>query len=379
MPVPPNRPPAAAQPPAAHLPTAHLPTAHLPTAHLPTADAAAARTLAACTIGATPDWGPDAARELVETLLDTDRPFPCTFAVAAAKKQSLRFGFVESPHDESTWAPLAGILDDYLATYKQLGKDTSLVVLFRPDERPGTLDHYFRQFWSVLQFLHDGDPQPWPASTPLDPEELWWEFSFGGTEIFVVCNTPAHVTRHSRHNRGFMITFQPRWVFEGLEADTPRGAKARQVIRNRIRRFDGMEPAAALGNHGQEGNREWRQYFLPDTADGKVPDCPFLARSGAREPVAAAPDHAREGRAARDRAALARVLAAAGPAAGPRYTVLVNDHRQYSLWPAALPVPDRWRDTGVRGARDTCLAHVGRVWTDMRPARTAQRRPDRVV
>ncbi|WP_329139977.1 YqcI/YcgG family protein [Streptomyces sp. NBC_01476] len=336
-------------------------------AQSPAADATAAQTLAACTIGATPPWGPAAARELVETLLDTDRPFPCTFAVAAAKKQSLRFGFIDSPHDDSTWGPLAGILQDYLATYRQLGKDTSLVVLFRPEEQPSTLDHYFRRFWSVLQFLHDGDPEPWPAGSPLDPEELWWEFSFGGTEIFVVCNTPAHVTRHSRHNRGFMITFQPRWVFEGLEPDTPRGAKARQVIRNRIRRFDGMEPAAELGNHGEEGNREWRQYFLPDTAEGKVPGCPFLARRDAREAVTAVPDGAR------DEAASVPAPAGTGPADQRRYTVLVNDDRQYSLWPAGLPVPGRWRGTGVHGGRDACLAHVARVWTDMRPARSLDR------
>ncbi|MEU6853514.1 YqcI/YcgG family protein [Actinacidiphila alni] len=304
------------------------------------------------TIGSTPSWGAAAAEGLLETLLDQERPFPCTFAVAAAKKQSLRFGFVDSPHDESTWAPLADILREYLDIYRQLGKDTSLVVLFRPDDEPRTLDEYFDRFWAVLQYLHDGDTEPWPESTPLDPEDLWWEFSYGGTEIFVVCNTPAHTARHSRHNPGFMITFQPRWVFEGLEADTPRGAKARQVIRNRIRRFDGMEPAAQLGNHGEEGNREWRQYFLPDSAEGSTPACPFLARASARTPAAGA-----------------------GKAASPdgTWSVLINDEGQFSLWSATVPVPDHWRETGISGDRTACLAQVAHAWTDMRPA-TSRRR-----
>jgi FPC/CPF motif-containing protein YcgG len=241
------------------------------------------RTLESCTIGAMPTWGEGAARGLVSTLLDGGSPFPCTFAVAAAKKHALRFGFVESVHDDGTWGPLVDILAGYLECYRELGKDTSLVVLFRPDERLLGLDEYFHRFWSVLQFLHEKDSQPWPAGVPTEPEALMWEFSFGGTEVFVVCNTPAHVTRRSRHSPGFMITFQPRWVFEGLEADTPRGARARKVIRNRVRRFDGLEPAPELGNHGEEGNREWRQYFLPDTPDDTVPGCPFHAR---RDPPA---------------------------------------------------------------------------------------------
>ncbi|WP_335979262.1 YqcI/YcgG family protein [Streptomyces sp. CA2R106] len=303
------------------------------------------------TLGDVPDWGPAAASDLLATLVGTEQPFPCTFAVAAAKKESLRFGFVGSAHDPAAWAPLAGILREYLDIYRDLGKDTSLVVFFGPpEEHPLGLAEYFHRFWAVLQHLHDGDTEPWPAGTPLDPEDLWWEFSFAGTEIFVVCNTPAHVDRHSRHSPHFMITFQPRWVFEGLEPHTPRGARARQVIRNRIRRFDGMEPAPQLGNHGEEGNREWRQYFLPDSPEGSTPSCPFLARAGAREPAAT----------------------------GGSHLVLVNDEGQSSLWPAAVPVPPHWHPTGVRGSREACLAYVVRVWTDMRPASSRRRDLDPV-
>ncbi len=54
--------------------------------------------------------------------------------------------------------------------------------------------------------------------------------------------------------------------------------------------------------------------------------------------------------------------------ADDRYEVVVNDEEQYSILPAASAVPAGWRPVGVRGSREHCLAHVERVWTDLRPA-----------
>lgn len=50
-----------------------------------------------------------------------------------------------------------------------------------------------------------------------------------------------------------------------------------------------------------------------------------------------------------------------------RFVVLVNDERQYSLWPAFLPVPDGWTVDHTEDTRQACLDHVERHWTDMRP------------
>lgn len=47
--------------------------------------------------------------------------------------------------------------------------------------------------------------------------------------------------------------------------------------------------------------------------------------------------------------------------------VLINDEEQYSLWPGYLAVPSGWRETGVGGAKEECLAYVKEAWTDMRP------------
>lgn len=50
-----------------------------------------------------------------------------------------------------------------------------------------------------------------------------------------------------------------------------------------------------------------------------------------------------------------------------QYEVVVNDEDQYSIWPADRVLPEGWRAVGVRGVKASCLAHIEKVWTDMRP------------
>jgi MbtH protein len=49
------------------------------------------------------------------------------------------------------------------------------------------------------------------------------------------------------------------------------------------------------------------------------------------------------------------------------FLVVVNDEEQYSVWFADRDLPPGWRAEGTRGTRQDCLAHIDRVWTDMRP------------
>jgi MbtH protein len=49
------------------------------------------------------------------------------------------------------------------------------------------------------------------------------------------------------------------------------------------------------------------------------------------------------------------------------YQVVYNDEEQYSIWFADRQPPDGWHADGTSGSRDECLAHIERVWTDMRP------------
>ena len=54
-------------------------------------------------------------------------------------------------------------------------------------------------------------------------------------------------------------------------------------------------------------------------------------------------------------------------AAEQTFQVVVNDEEQYSIWAAGQEPPAGWRPAGFSGNRADCLAHVTRVWTDMRP------------
>lgn len=49
------------------------------------------------------------------------------------------------------------------------------------------------------------------------------------------------------------------------------------------------------------------------------------------------------------------------------YRVVCNAEEQYSIWPAAKPVPDGWTAEGTEGGKQACLDHIDQVWVDMRP------------
>ncbi|GAA3816035.1 MbtH family protein [Sphaerisporangium flaviroseum] len=50
-----------------------------------------------------------------------------------------------------------------------------------------------------------------------------------------------------------------------------------------------------------------------------------------------------------------------------QFTVVINHEEQYSIWPADQARPDGWTEVGVVGDKQTCLDHIERTWTDMRP------------
>ncbi|WP_405407047.1 MbtH family protein [Streptomyces sp. NBC_01104] len=58
--------------------------------------------------------------------------------------------------------------------------------------------------------------------------------------------------------------------------------------------------------------------------------------------------------------------------------MVLNDEEQYSVWWADRELPAGWRAEGTEGSREECLAHVGQVWTDMRPL-SLRRRMDPVA
>jgi len=215
------------------------------------------------------DWRRVIFAEFEAALTSTARPFPCVFGVSGFKTDQLRFGFAES-WDAETVGPL---LQCYLAQARGFGRHTSLVLF----GRPGPVQHleaYRQQFWQLLAGLERSDPMPRSQALPNKLDSDLWEFCFAGEPIFVVCNTPAHVLRQSRRSTSFMVTFQPRWVFEGItDSDDPGMHRALENVRTRLANYDAVAPAPYLGSYGAPGNREYQQYFIDDTNDAPV--CPF--------------------------------------------------------------------------------------------------------
>jgi FPC/CPF motif-containing protein YcgG len=203
------------------------------------------------------------------------RPFPCVFGVAGYRQDQLRYLFLD-PFDV---AALGEQLALFVSESRSHGPNTSLVVFSRP--RPvQTIESYYSKLWFTLDQLAGLDKCPWPVAIPEQIDHPLWEFSFAGEPIFVVCSTPAHVLRQSRRSSSFMLTFQPRWVFEKLLATDKAADAAFEDVRERLLPYDSTGPSPLLGRYGRHDGREYQQYFLFDDNDGAA-QCPFsrLAQS----------------------------------------------------------------------------------------------------
>ena len=221
-------------------------------------------------------WQHDAFSHFASTLTQRAPAFPCYFGVAGFALNQLRYDFIE--HDigsRQAALHLAATLQTFLPRSKEFGKNTSLVVFFKETGDLG-LAHYADRFWDLLSRLHEADARAWPKQIPQDTDNAHWEFSFGGEPVFVVCATPSHHARKSRHSRYLMLTFQPRWVFEGLIGpDSPRTTAIQTEIRERIAAYDTTPASGFLSTYGLQENREWKQYFLDDGRDSAPGACPF--------------------------------------------------------------------------------------------------------
>ena len=206
--------------------------------------------------------------EFEASLTSKSRTFPCVFAVAGFRTNSLRFGYVENPLAVS----IAPILNEYLRECRKFGRYTSLVVFSRPGPVL-SIDTYEKMFWRLLIELVGQDKHRWPEDIPRQLDSPLWEFCFAGEAIFVVCNTPAHVLRQSRRASSFMVTFQPRWVFEGILGTTEAAKRSTSKVRDILRHYDMIDPSPHLGLYGDDLNREYRQYFLREN-NGEV-KCPY--------------------------------------------------------------------------------------------------------
>ena len=213
-------------------------------------------------------WQKKIFNEQASNFRSRSRPFPCTFGVAGFEADQLRFAFSEN----MAAIEVSSALKCYLKYARSFGRNTSLLVLSRPGPIQ-SLEHYRALFWSTLDGIHQTDDVKWPENTPTQIDSAEWEWCFCGEPIFVICNTPAHVNRQSRRSSSFMLTFQPRWVFEGILDTSETAEKATSKIRSRILHYDLINQFEDLGLYGDPDNREFAQYFLDD--ENRAATCPF--------------------------------------------------------------------------------------------------------
>lgn len=208
--------------------------------------------------------------EFSANLQSRNRPFPCIFGVQGFKTDQLRYIFQEALDLDL----ISASLKEFIRDSRTFGPNTSLVIFTRPAEiKP--IETYREIFWKTLEGLAERDDESWPNHIPTRITDPKWEFCFSGEPIFVVCNTPAHLLRQSRRASCFMLTFQPRWVFDKILKTEESTRNAFSLVRNRIANYDFLSVSPTLGKYGHPDILEYEQYFLDDKNQPQKIHCPF--------------------------------------------------------------------------------------------------------
>ncbi|PCK23306.1 hypothetical protein CEY02_01625 [Bacillus pumilus] len=227
------------------------------------------------------EWKQDAFTQFGEMVGDEADTFPCVPGRQGFFLDHLRYGFVGDPRGDEAVNELAELLRDYQSCSRQTGQYASFICFFETpqDLKERSIEEFEERFWELVQRLHQKDEMKWPEEIPTDPEHHEWEFCFHGEPYFILCSTPAHRLRKSRHFPYFMMAFQPRWVFEKMNGSTTFGQKMSKLVRKRLKAYDQVDVHPALKWYGDQKNVEWKQYFLSDEEAEKRASakCPFTA------------------------------------------------------------------------------------------------------
>ncbi|WP_281883494.1 YqcI/YcgG family protein [Paenibacillus sp. YYML68] len=234
-------------------------------------------------------WQAEAFTRFANTIADPEDTYPCIPGRHGFLSDHLRFGFVGHPTSEETSKQVAQLLQQYGRCSRSTGKYASLVIFCNTSADPEgayTVEEYESMFWRLLSEVTQHDPQEWPGAISDNPTDASWEFCHDGEPYFTFCATPAHEQRRSRQFPSFMLAFQPRWVFAEINDATTFGRRMKALIRKRLLGYDRIDVHPALKWYGQEGNLEWKQYFLRD--DNSSPSkCPFTRMKKALNPFGA--------------------------------------------------------------------------------------------
>ena len=218
-----------------------------------------------------PEW---LVREY-ETFENTvmDKTFPCYFGMNGQRKGELRYAYIT----QEDWSQLPSALIEFLALFQQPKyKRHGLFVFVEPFEVEGTIEDYRKQFWEILQYVHEVDKVEWPDDCPRDPDHHLWDFRFHGEPIFAFGNAPAYKQRKTRNlGNAMVIGFQPRKIFDGLEGTEKGGINSREKVRERVEVWDDLPKHPDISHFGDPEHNEWKQFFIGDDCEPIQGGCPF--------------------------------------------------------------------------------------------------------
>ncbi|MCA1011153.1 YqcI/YcgG family protein [Halobacillus halophilus] len=223
-------------------------------------------------------WKQSSFRDFSNMMNEKEHLYPCVPGKKGFNSDSLRFGFADSPDSPNACKQAAEYLKQYSEISRDTGKYASLILFFNTETQERDIEHYQALFWKILNNLHTYDEKSWPEDIPLDPSQSAWEFCFHGEPYFVFCATPAHQNRKSRFFPYLLLAFQPRFVFDEINSETPQGRKLKKIIRTRLKNYDHYPIHPDLKWYGEEGNLEWKQYFLRDD-HSSLSKCPFSGKN----------------------------------------------------------------------------------------------------
>lgn len=196
--------------------------------------------------------------------------YPCFFGQTAEAHGEMLYTFVPRNAPGELLRNVASFVDRIAEPpYER----ASLAAFFEPDPALTSHAEFVRRFWAALQHLHDHDPHTQQGQSPDDP---LWEFSFAGCEMFVVGTSPTYQRRRSRNlGPGMVLILQPRHLFLDPTTGKPIAPEVRHRLHRRMLAYDGMPVHPDIGFYGDPGNREWKQYALPDDNEAEPGGCPF--------------------------------------------------------------------------------------------------------
>ncbi len=141
-----------------------------------------------------------------------------------------------------------------------------LFVFVEPFETEGSLEDYRKQFWEILQYLHEVDEIEWPAGKSRDPAHHLWDFRFHGEPIFVFGNAPAYKQRKTRDlGNAMVLGFQPRRIFEGLKGTEKGGVMSREKVRERVEVWDQLPKHPDISHFGDPSIMNGNSFSLAMT------------------------------------------------------------------------------------------------------------------